>query len=434
MPLARVSESRARRARTWLQPTRLLFVVCCLAVGLLAAEAAGAAAVKVACFGDPSTHSDLLQQSQEYPAKLQQLLGSGYDVRNFGDCCGTVLRASRYDNTHGSHPFIDPGHELEQSIAFLPDIVVIGGVGKHDVDETGGIGSQSSIVAGEFEEDYELLVKKYLGMPSHPKILVATPIPYPQGKKDAAYLKPMTTIVLPAVTNVARAHQLPLIDLYGAFFDQPAGFFKDDLHLSDEQGLQKEAEVVYAAIQALMMPVGGSAGAGAGGAAGQAGEAAIGGLAAIGGGTSGNNQGGVAGGGGAAGVPAMVSSMGGGASGAPGANLEGGAGGFAGAAVVPVSALGTTPDSGSSCSTHSNRGHGSTDLALLVMSIAVTLLRRRQRGTSGRVGSWKLCDGLGIAGLASHPADATATKIIPKTRLARARLGDRAFCRRFGTR
>ena len=241
-----------------------------------------------------------------------------------------------------------------------------------------GLARRTASLAAEFEDDYELLVKRYLDMPSHPKILVATPIPYPQGKNAAAYLKPMTTIVLPAVTKVARAHQLPLIDLYGTFFDQPSGFFKDDLHLSDEQGLQKEAEVVYAAIQASMMPVGGNAGAGVGGAAG---DAAIGGLPAIGG-TSASNQGGVAGGGGAAGGPVVVSSMGGSASGASGANLggraDGGAGAFAGAAVVPVSALGTKVDSGSGCSTRGNRNPGSTDTALLVMSIAVTLLRRRR--------------------------------------------------------
>lgn len=375
----------------------MLFVACGAAVGLLQANAAAAPVVKVACFGDPSTHSDLLQQAQEYPAKLQQLLGSGYDVRNFGDCCGTVLRASRYNNTHGSHPFIDPGHELEQSIAFLPDIVVIGGVGKHDVDENGGVGAQNSIVAAEFEEDYEILVQKYLDMPSHPKILVATPIPYPQGKNDPAYFKPMTSIVLPAVKKTALAHQLPLIDLYGTFFDQPAGFFKDDLHLSDQQGLQKEADVVYAAIQASMVPVAGSAGAagaagtaGASGAAGAAGAtdaagtATTAGMAALGGGTSGSDSGGAASGGAPAGGPSMVSAMGSGTSGAASANAGGGTGGFAGTAALPVSPLRGQVASGSSCSTKNPHGDGSTDIGLWALGIAVSLLRQRRPAPHAR--------------------------------------------------
>lgn len=66
----------------------------------------------------------------------------------------------------------------------------------------------------------------------------------------------------------------------------------------------------------------------------------------------------------------------------PGANQAGTgagvAGAFAGAAVVPVSALGTKGDSGSSCSTRGHRSHGSLEMAWLVMSIAVTLLRRRR--------------------------------------------------------
>jgi len=380
-----------RKASAALRPIRLLFVACGAAVGLLQANAAAAPVVKVACFGDSSTHSDQLQQAQEYPAKLQQLLGSAYDVRNFGDCCGTVLRASRYHNTHGSHPFIDPGHELEQSIAFLPDIVVIGGVGKHDVDENGGIGAQNSIVAAEFEEDYEILVQKYLDMPSHPKILVATPIPYPQGKNDPAYIKPMTSIVLPAVKKVALAHQLPLIDLYGTFFDQPPGFFKDDMHLSDQQGLQKEADVVYAAIQASMMPAAGSAGAAAAGtagaagaAAGAAGAAAMGGMAALGGGTSGGDSGGASSGGAAAGAPSMVVAMGGGPSGAASANAGGGAGGFAGAAAPPVSSLGSQVAPGASCSTRNPHGDGSPDMALWLLGIAVSLLRQRRSAPHAR--------------------------------------------------
>lgn len=205
-----------------------------------------AAAIKVACFGDPSTHSDQLQQAQEYPAKLQKLLGSGYDVRNFGDCCGTVLRQSRYKNTHNSHAFVEPGWELEKSIAFLPDIVIIGGIGKHDLDETGSFGPQNSIVAAELEEDYDILVKKYVDMPSQPKIFVSTPVPYPAGETSSAALKPMTTIFLPAVMKAAQKYNLPVVDLYRVFFNQPAGFFKDDFHLSDQKGLQTEADTVYA--------------------------------------------------------------------------------------------------------------------------------------------------------------------------------------------
>src|SRR6476659_3643911 len=98
-----------------------------------AMRAASAAPIKVACIGEHTTHSHAFPATnretqpvgkQEYPAQLQTLLGAGYDVRNFGDCCSTVLQGYKIAETHpyinGSNANDGPGYK--ESIAFLPDI------------------------------------------------------------------------------------------------------------------------------------------------------------------------------------------------------------------------------------------------------------------------------------------------------------------------
>ena len=71
------------------------------ALGWKGGLSASAAPIKVACIGEHTTHSHafpaLNRESQpagmqEYPAMLQTMLGTGYQVRNFGDCCATVLQ------------------------------------------------------------------------------------------------------------------------------------------------------------------------------------------------------------------------------------------------------------------------------------------------------------------------------------------------------
>src|SRR6476469_4314087 len=87
-----------RTMRTW-RPRATFFLA--TAVCWTSVRAASAAPIKVACIGEHTTHGHAFPANnretqpvgmQEYPAQLQTLLGPGYDVRNFGDCCGSVLQ------------------------------------------------------------------------------------------------------------------------------------------------------------------------------------------------------------------------------------------------------------------------------------------------------------------------------------------------------
>ena len=228
-------------------------------------RAAWAAPLKVACIGEHTTHSHHFPAlnrdtqpvaTQEYPAMLQTLLGTGYEVRNFGDCCGTVLQGYMPAETHpyvlGSlSPAEGPGYN--ESIAFLPDIVVIGSWGRHDWGLAQAPASTWNLA--KFETDYDDLVQRYQRLASHPLIFVSLPIPIPYGQGTPA-TGVATSSVLPAVRNVANKYHLPIVDLYTPFlghrelFKQPPDAEGEGEHVTDGPGLHAIADAVYAAIVA----------------------------------------------------------------------------------------------------------------------------------------------------------------------------------------
>src|SRR6185436_20065552 len=136
-------QSRGRLLRPSLAVALFCVALFCTVGG--SALGAAAAPIKVACIGEHTTHSHAFPAlnretqpvgMQEYPALLQTRLGAGYDVRNFGDCCASVTQGY---STVGqeNHPYVQgsnagDGPAYNESIAFLPDIVVIGSWGRHD--------------------------------------------------------------------------------------------------------------------------------------------------------------------------------------------------------------------------------------------------------------------------------------------------------------
>ena len=75
--------------------------------------------IKVACIGNSITFGAGLsnQARDSYPAVLGQMLGSGYDVRNFGVSGTTVLSS-------GDSPYINT-RVYKQVFDFQPDIIFI---------------------------------------------------------------------------------------------------------------------------------------------------------------------------------------------------------------------------------------------------------------------------------------------------------------------
>jgi len=254
------SRPRRRRSRTHLRSAAALGLA---VLGASADHVAFAAPIKVACIGEQTTHSHHFPPlnrenqppaTQEYPAMLQTLLGSGYQVRNFGDCCGSVLQGYTPMETH---PYVSgalsaaEGPGYNESVAFLPDVVIIGSWGRHDwgmLKATTATWSDA-----KFETDYDDLVQRYQKLSSHPIIFVSLPIPIPNGEAAPA-AGVATSTVLPGIRRVADKYRLPIVDLYARFlghrelFKQPPDTEGEGEHVTDGPGLHAIADAVYAAM------------------------------------------------------------------------------------------------------------------------------------------------------------------------------------------
>jgi hypothetical protein len=184
---------------------------------------------------------------------LQTLLGAGYDVRNFGDCCSTVQQGYAPAETHPyvNGPLGGRGPGYPESLAFLPDIVIIGSWGRHDWGMSHG---PCTYDFATFQKDYDDLVTRYMKLANHPKIYVSTPVPIPFGQGTVADNGVTTESVVPAIKAVAAKYNLPIIDLYGAFlgrkdlFRAPPQADGEGEHVADGPGFKHIADTVYAAI------------------------------------------------------------------------------------------------------------------------------------------------------------------------------------------
>jgi len=83
--------------------------------------------IKVACVGNSVTAGYLLAQpeKQAYPAQLQQLLGDGYQVGNFGHSGATLLKK-------GHNPYFKT-KAFREALNFKADIAIIH-LGLNDTD------------------------------------------------------------------------------------------------------------------------------------------------------------------------------------------------------------------------------------------------------------------------------------------------------------
>ena len=144
--------------------------------------------VKVACIGNSITEGYALADpgTESYPAVLQQMLGEGYRVENFGLSGHTLLMK-------GNQPYM-ARQRYKEALAFNPDIVTI------------KLGTDSKPVnwahGGEFKRDLETMVNAFRQLPSHPEVYLCLPVPAETGKfsiNDSV----ITHGVIPAIKQVA---------------------------------------------------------------------------------------------------------------------------------------------------------------------------------------------------------------------------------------
>lgn len=188
--------------------------------------------IRLACVGNSITYGAGIEfrDSLSYPAQLGRLLGTGWDVRNFGVSGRTLL-------SKGDRPYIRE-KAYNDAMEFQPDVVLIK-LGTNDTKP------QNWQYKDEFVNDYRALVASFRELPSKPLVVLIQPVPaFPDrwGIRDSL----ITADIIPMVGQLATELRLPVIDLHKPF-ENKAELFPDKIHPNAE-GAGLMAELIYKAL------------------------------------------------------------------------------------------------------------------------------------------------------------------------------------------
>lgn len=191
--------------------------------------------IKVACVGDSVTFGAGIEDPEvnSFPAQLQQLLGSNYEVGNFGHSGATMLR-------NGHKPYWDKS-EFKNSKDFAPNIVIIH-LGLNDQGNNNWPDHKD-----EFEQDYLDMISVYKNLPSKPKVIICKMTPtfsghhwFEEGMRES--FKEIQS----KIETIAKKASVDLIDLHEPLYRFPE-YFPDNLHPTKE-GAQIIANKTFSAI------------------------------------------------------------------------------------------------------------------------------------------------------------------------------------------
>lgn len=224
-----------------MKKTVILFLILLLALPGFAQKQ-----IRVACVGNSITYGAALpdRETQAYPGQLQQLLGSNYEVKNFGHSGTTLL-------SKGHRPYIQQ-QVYKDAIAFAADIVVIH-LGINDTDPRNWPNYQDFFV-----KDYLNLIDSFRAANPNCRVIIArlTPIAHRHARFESGTRDWRGQIQL-AIENVARIAGVQLMDFEAPLYPYPF-MFPDGVHPSPE-GAKILAETVYSAISGdfggLRMPI-----------------------------------------------------------------------------------------------------------------------------------------------------------------------------------
>ena len=213
---------------TRLSSALLSLALTCLPAASRAADAAPGHPIKVACVGDSITQGvgTLHPDQESYPAQLQALQGSGWEVHNFGVGGRTLLRKA------------DP-LDFGRALKFAPEVVVIA-LGTND--------SKTAIWAAhkeEFVADYVAAIKAFEALPGHPQVWACLPPPAFPGNWTITE-EVIRDAVIPAIKKAAETAGIQVIDLQTPLLGS-ASLFPDKVHPNAE-GAKKIAGLVAAQI------------------------------------------------------------------------------------------------------------------------------------------------------------------------------------------
>lgn len=186
---------------------------------------------RVVCIGNSITYGAGIQNREKdsYPAILGQILGNGYDVRNYGLNGRTMLMK-------GDYPYMkEPAYQ--EALAFMPDIVIIK-LGTNDSKR------HNWVHKNEFAKDMEKMIDDFRSLSSAPDIYIC--LPAKAYTNDGIRDNIIAAEVIPIIKKTADNKKVKLIDLYNATSGMPEKF-PDTVHPNPE-GAVVLAENIHEAI------------------------------------------------------------------------------------------------------------------------------------------------------------------------------------------
>jgi lysophospholipase L1-like esterase len=162
--------------------------------------------IRIACVGDSITYGAGIKdrKNMNYPVQLGKMLGTKYEVKNFGNSGSTMLKK-------GDKPFWKQ-REYKAALDFNPNIVVIK-LGTNDTKP------QNWKHGAEYSDDYKSMISAFAKLSSKPKIYICLPVPVVKtrwGITDAIVNKD----IIPALKKLSAQTKCGIIDLNSPFKDK----------------------------------------------------------------------------------------------------------------------------------------------------------------------------------------------------------------------
>ena len=179
--------------------------------------------IRVACVGDSITYGALIPNwyRYNYPHQLSGLLGKQYCVHNYGMSDRTAMET-------GNHPYTKE-LRFKRSLAFQPDIVLL-------MFGTNDSKPQNWRGRAEFKRQYEKLLDAYIGLLSHPRMILLEP-PQPQHMNEETGdlytfdIQNSKVIEIGEILReIASEQSLETIDMYAFTKGHSEYFLPDGIH------------------------------------------------------------------------------------------------------------------------------------------------------------------------------------------------------------
>ncbi|UVS00469.1 GDSL-type esterase/lipase family protein [Bacteroides fragilis] len=185
--------------------------------------------IKIACIGNSITYGVGTRNpaKDSYPAVLGQMLGDGYEVRNFGVSARTMLMK-------GDNPYMKE-ERYRQALDYNPDIVTIK-LGTNDTKP------QNWRYKSDFKKDMETMIRTLRALPSKPEIYLCYPIPayaVQWGINDSIIVHG----VMPVINRLVAKYGLKVIDLHTPLTGMKE-CFADNVH-PNEKAAVRIAQAIY---------------------------------------------------------------------------------------------------------------------------------------------------------------------------------------------